>query len=357
MKKYLFVAVCLASLSAEAQRIEVVDTDGNGISYATVLSPEAEHIGITDLDGVLADAKGAKAVTITHVAFKPKEVRLDGKNIRVTLEDADFCLDEITVQPKPYVYVQTYYRLYIYSEKEGIYYYRVGLTDNVYDPQKKKVSASTDHIARAKKSYIKSVIGLVGGLLDELSQIQADKVEDRIKKKGKDIGLTITSIAPGKKRISDNWGTLGYITDDKDAGQRRFSYDIHQMLLHYLEVHGKDKLLAKKEKRDAKKQNRADTDYSIYRIDEDGNYGPEDFVMMESLNSYDKVDDGETDHYINGLQVYAIERAYVTKEELKQRKKDNKMKMTLSNIQQFERKHNIPALSPAIQKAIEGLTK
>ena len=129
------------------------------------------------------------------------------------------------------------------------------------------------------------------------------------------------------------------------------------MLLHYLEVHGKDKLLAKKEKRDAKKQNRADTDYSIYRIDEDGNYGPEDFVMMESLNSYDKVDDGETDHYINGLQVYAIERAYVTKEELKQRKKDNKMKMTLSNIQQFERKHNIPALSPAIQKAIEGLTK
>ena len=90
MKKYLFMAACLVALSAEAQRIEVVDTDGNGISYATVLSPEAEHIGITDLDGVLADAKGAKAVTITHVAFKPKEVRLDGKDIR-SLTVAEWC--------------------------------------------------------------------------------------------------------------------------------------------------------------------------------------------------------------------------------------------------------------------------
>ena len=89
--------------------------------------------------------------------------------------------------------------------------------------------------------------------------------------------------------------------------------------------------------------------------DENGNYGPEDFVMMEDLTNYDVEEDGKTVHSINGMQVYTIERAYVTKEELKLRKKQNKMKMTLQNIKQFEQQHNIPPLPASVQKAIDGL--
>ena len=356
MKKYLFmVAALMVAICARAQKIEVVDSNGNGVPYASVLTPDAEYIGVTSLDGVLADAKGAKSVTISHVAFKPKDVKLDGKDVRIVLEDADFNLEEITVQPKPFIYVQTYFRLYVYSEEDGIIYYRAGLTDNTYDPQKKTVKASTSHVAKAKMGIIKTLLGVLGGMLDKLSQINAEKVEDRLVKKGKDIGLTITEIAPGKKRISDKWGILGYITDDKADGQRRFSYDFHKMFMHYLEAKGESKLLEKAKKRDAKKKNRTETDYCIYQIDEDGNYGPEDFVMMEDLTSYDEVEDGKTNHNINGLQVFTIERAYVTKEELKQRKKAGKMKMNLSNIQQFERQHNIPALPAAVQKAIDKL--
>ena len=66
--------------------------------------------------------------------------------------------------------------------------------------------------------------------------------------------------------------------------------------------------------------------------------------MLEDLTSYDEEEDGKNVHHINGMQVYTIERAYVTKEELKQRKKANKMKMTMQNIKQFERQHNIPPL-------------
>ncbi len=356
MKKFLFLVAILALATvARAQKITVVDSDGNGVSYASVLTPEAEYIGITDLDGVLADAKGAKVVTISHVAFKPKDVKLDGKDVRVVLEDADFNLEEITVEPKPFIYVQTYYRLYVFTEKEGIIYYRAGLTDNTYDPKKKKVTASTSHIAKAKYGIIKTLMGAFGSKLDELSQIKVGKVETRLQNKGKGIGINITDIAPGKKRINDKWGPLGYITDDKESGLRRFSYDSHKVVMHYLEAKGESKLLKKVEQRDAKKQNRTETDYCVYQIDEDGNYGPEDFVMLEDLKSYDEVEDGETDHNIHGLQVFTIERAYVTKEELKQRKKANKMKMNLSNIQQFEQQHNIPALPASVQKAIDKL--
>ena len=356
MKKVLlWMAACMVAISTKAQKIEVVDSDGNAVPYASVLTADAEYIGITDLEGVLADAKGAKSVTISHVAFKPKDVKLNGKDIRITLEDADFNLEEIVVQPKPMVYVQTYFRMYVYSEEDGIIYYRAGLTDNAYNPQTNKVSASTSHIAKAKKAYIKTIVGMFGGLLDQLSQIKPTKLEERILKKGKDIGLTITDLAPGKKRIADKWGTLGYITDDKEAGLRRFSYDFHMIVLHYMEAKGMEKELAKMKKKDEKKKNRTETDYYVYQIDENGNYGPEDFVMLEDLTSYDEEEDGKNVHHINGMQVYTIERAYVTKEELKQRKKANKMKMTMQNIKQFERQHNIPPLPASVQKAIDGM--
>lgn len=356
MKKYLLcLAACLIAIGAKAQKIEVVDTDGNGIPYASILTPDADYIGVTNLEGILSDAKGAKDITVSHVAFKTKRVKLDGKDVRITLEEADFSLEEITVEPKPFIYVQTYYRLYIHNEEDGIIYYRAGLTDNCYDPKKKVVTAKTSHISKAKMAIIKAIVGMLGSALDELSQIKAEKVEDRILKKGKLMGMTITDVAPGKKRIDDKWGTLGYITDDKDSGLRRFSYDFHKLFMHYMEAKGMDKELAKKKKRDEKKKNRTETDYSVYQIDENGNYGPEDFVMMEDLTNYDVEEDGKTVHSINGMQVYTIERAYVTKEELKLRKKQNKMKMTLQNIKQFEQQHNIPPLPASVQKAIDRL--
>lgn len=356
MKKYLLcLAACLIAIGAKAQKIEVVDTDGNGIPYASILTPDADYIGVTNLEGILSDAKGAKDITVSHVAFKTKRVKLDGKDVRITLEEADFSLEEITVEPKPFIYVQTYYRLYIHNEEDGIIYYRAGLTDNCYDPKKKVVTAKTSHISKAKMAIIKAIVGMLGSALDELSQIKAEKVEDRILKKGKLMGMTITDVAPGKKRIDDKWGTLGYITDDKDSGLRRFSYDFHKLFMHYMEAKGMDKELAKKKKRDEKKKNRTETDYSVYQIDENGNYGPEDFVMMEDLTNYDVEEDGKTVHSINGMQVYTIERAYVTKEELKLRKKQNKMKMTLQNIKQFEQQHNIPPLPASVQKAIDEL--
>jgi hypothetical protein len=115
MKKFLLMmaVAMMTALSAQAQKIKVVDGDNNAVSYASVLSPTGEYIGITNLDGELADLKGAKTVTVTHVAFKSKEVKVGGTDQVITLEDADFDLGEISVAPKPLVYVQTYYRMYL----------------------------------------------------------------------------------------------------------------------------------------------------------------------------------------------------------------------------------------------------
>ncbi len=362
MKKILLMAVAamMATISALAQQIQVKNSDGNAVPFASVLTTNAEYIGVTDLDGILSDVKGASEIIVSHVAFKTQQTKVQKTGTQViTLEDADFGLDEITVSPKPLVYVQTYYRMYMYNEKDGIGYYRVGITDNTYDRSKKKVSASTNHVAKAKYGIIKTVLGMFGSFFDKYSEIKAGTFEDRMVEWGKDVKIKFTDEGPGKKRISDFKGTVGYVTDDVSDHLRRFSYNSTLIYLHRLEAKRNSKKLKKKEKREAKKKNKNETDFQLYQIDDNGNYAPEDFIMKENIESWDEEDenDGKSYHNIFCIQVFSTDRAYVTKEELKQRKKANKIKMSYANIQQFERDNGIPAVAPVVQQKLSNLWK
>lgn len=359
MKKLLLIAAVtmMSAMNALAQRIQVIDSDGNPIAYASVLNSKAEYIGITDLEGVVADVKGEKEITISHVAFKPKSLKLGGKDMVVALEDADFDMPEITIQPKPYIYVQTYYRMYFYSSEEGMYYYRAGLTDNAYDTAKKTVKGNTEVLTKAKYAILKTAFGLIGSLMDKYSQISPAKFEKRLQKKCKAANVQFKEVSPGKQVITDYKGTIGSVTDDKADHLRRYSYDSYQLTLHNMEAEGKEKKLRKRLERAEKKMNREESDYYLYRIDDDGNYGPEDLVMLQNMTSWDTKEDDKVEHIIIAMQVFTTDRAYVTKDELNERKKANKMKMNYANIRQFERDHNIPALVPAVQEKLNELWK
>ena len=79
--------------------------------------------------------------------------------------------------------------------------------------------------------------------------------------------------------------------------------------------------------------------------------------MSQVSTSYDR---GKGDHAVPTnilLQVFTVERAYVTKEELKQIKKENQMKMTYQNILEFERRNKIPVLPEVFQKRINEFVK
>ena len=361
MKRLLFLAVAamMATTGVKAQKIRTIDKDGQPVPYVSVMTTDAKYIGITDIDGVLEDVKGADTIAVSHVAYKPKLYKVNGKSGSITLEDADFGLPEIVVKKKPYVYAQTYYRAYFYDDEYGVFYYRAGLTDNVIDRAKKKVSASTSTASKAIYGILKTAFNaLAGGKLDKNSQINMKTHEERIKEKNKDIQVKITDEGNGRKRISDFKGTIGYIVDNKESGQRRFTYDGHKIINHKLEAKGKEKELKKREAEDAKERNREDADYILYRIDEDGHCAPEDFIMSQLMVSFDKDNkEGKSVHNVYCVQVFTTDRAYVDKAELKQLKKENKMKMTYQNIRQFERTHNIPALAPAIQQKLSELWK
>ena len=358
MKKILLMAAVafITILSVNAQKIHTVDKDGQPIPYASISTEAGDIIGTTDLNGILNDVKGAEVVSITHVAYKSKKVKV-GQGSRVTLEDADFDLPEITITKKPLVYVQTYYRM-VYQSEGGnmpVYYYRAGVLNNSYDKKTKKVSTDEDHFSACNMGIFKSVLNTVLNAHIKKLSLKTEKIETRMKQKYKEIGLAFVPDGPLKQRITDKFGTIGSVTDNQGKGERRYSYDTHQLSQHKIQVTGSDKKKAKADKREERQKNRKDQDFTVYLIDEDGNYAPEDFVMQQGAASYD--DEKDNDHVNIMIQVFTVDRAYVTKDELKQLKKEKKMKMTYQNLQQLEHSHNIPALPAELQKRINEIVK
>lgn len=357
MKKILLmVAVAMmTAMSAQAQKLQVVDNDGLPVPYASIASEDGNILGTTDLDGLIADVKGAEVVIITHVAYQSKKVKV-GQGGVVTLDDADFNLPEITVTQKPLVYVQTYYRmLYVDDDTDTpLCYYRSGVLNNSYDRKTKKISIDENHLAASNIGIFKTMLNTaLGPFIKRIAGLKMSKMENRMKQTYKAIGLTFTPNGPGKQIITDKYGTVGTVVDND--GERRYSYETHKLKNHLIQTTGSDKKKAKAEKRDDRKKNRVDQDYTVYVIDDQGNYSPEDFIMAQSASTYDS--DKMGCHVNILLQVFSTDRAYVDKDELKQMKKDNKMKMTYKNLQEFERIHKIPALSEAFQKRIKEIVK
>ena len=351
----MVVAAIMATMSAQAQQLKTVDKDGQPVPYASIANEDGNFIGTTNLDGIIADVKGAEVVSITHVAYQPKKVRV-GQGGVVTLDDADFDLPEITVTKKPLVYVQTYYRmLYVDDDPDmPICYYRTGVLNNSYDRKTMKPNVDEDHLSVCNMGLFKTMLNTVlNPVVKRLTGLKTGKVEDRMKRNYKEVGLTFTPNGPGKQIITDKFGTVGTVTDNES--ERRYSYDLHKLGNHMVQVTGSDKKKAKVEKRNEQKKNREDHDFIVYRFDEQGNYAPEDYVMSQNATSYES---GKYGYHVNILlQVFVTDRAYVTKDELKQIKKENKMKMTYKNLSEFERVHKIPALSETFQKRIKEIMK
>ena len=129
----------MTAFNVHAQRIQVVDNDGNGIPLVSVLTEDGTYIGTTGLDGVLADVKGAAKVAVTHVAYKPQLITVASlQGGLITMEDIGYDLEEIVVKPKPLIYVEVLYRVYVYRN-DSLCYFLSGIMPNAYDIQKKKI--------------------------------------------------------------------------------------------------------------------------------------------------------------------------------------------------------------------------
>ena len=67
MRQLITVMLMLAMLPASAQRIQTVDEKGEPVPYVSVLTTDAQLIGITDFNGVIDDVKGADIIRLKTI--------------------------------------------------------------------------------------------------------------------------------------------------------------------------------------------------------------------------------------------------------------------------------------------------
>ena len=397
MKKILMLAAValMTAVSTLAQRIEVVDAEGNGIPLVSVTTEDGVFVGKTDLNGVLADVKGAQKVGLSHVAYKPQLVTVAelpshqgegqrwGPVRRVTMEEADFGLDEIVVKPKPYIVVEYYVRGFRYIG-DSLRAYGAGIIPVAYDirngykPKTRNVNsmgvyankAPGWHLAEISNKTIEMCNHNKGSMTDKW--VMTKKVQDTY-------GLTVAKdsasrmqngarsdsaeaqpvLAEGKDGanrwlVTNPKGKIGQIVHN--GGRSYATLDAGRMQRYQDEKQGNQKLMKMREEKDY-----AYEYATIYRLpgDDDGDT-PDLARLVMSMHHWEfNSDKGRhRDIYYS----YVVTHYYADEAEFKARSKELNQghpysNMTLEELQAYERQHNIPALSASQLTAIQTLKK
>jgi hypothetical protein len=112
--------------------------------------------------------------------------------------------------------------------------------------------------------------------------------------------------------------------------------------------------------RQLKGREKAEYDYQyseIFNLDEDGDATIADFVMSSHHWEWN----GSKGRMKFIIETYTTEHAYIDAKDFKEKKKELKKKyvapMKLDALEAYATSHGIPALTPTIRRAIEGLKK
>ena len=356
MKKYLvfLTTLLLMTFSAKAQKITVVDTDGNGIHLVTVLTEDGNMIGATDLNGTLLDVKGAKKVVLTHIAYKSKLVDVTSlQNGQVTMEDLDYNLAEIVVMPKPLIYVETYYRVYAFAN-DSLRYYLAGIMPNSYDLEKKKVKSGSYMESFGEFALSKGAAFTWGARAQEFKagRIHKSGAIDILKGgQSRDYYfVTLADEGKGRQRVSNPEGTVGFI--ETEGNEVHMTLDAGKMQMYRNKVLGQDVILKGREK----------TEYNyefneVFHLDEEGNSSIADFVMSSDHWEWN----GGKGRMKFIIETYATEHGYIDAKDFKEKKKELRKKyvakMSIDDLEAYATSHGVPALTPSMRRAIEGLKK
>jgi hypothetical protein len=354
MKKYVvfLTTLLLITLSAKAQKITVVDTDGNGIHLVTVLAEDGTMIGATDLNGTLLDVKGAKKVVLTHIAYKSKLVDVASlQNGQVTMEDLDYNLAEIVVMPKPLIYVETYYRVYAFAN-DSLRYYLAGIMPNSYDLEKKKVKAGSYMESYGEFSISRGAAITWGARAQEFKagKIHKSGAIDILKGgQSRDYYfVTLADEGKGRQRVSNPEGTVGFI--ETEENEVHMTLDAGKMQMYRNKVLGQDVILKGREK--------TEYDYEfneVFNIDEEGNATIADMVMSSDHWEWN----GSKGRMKFIIETYATDHSYIDAKDFKAKKKELRKKyvakMKLDDLEAYATSHGIPALAPSLRRAIEKL--
>ncbi|MBR1712698.1 MAG: hypothetical protein IJ722_04785 [Alloprevotella sp.] len=352
----LAALLLLCSMPLAAQRVRVVDADGDGIALAAVRTSSGVLLGTTDLNGVLEDVKGHQTIYVSHLAYNPRTINVsDLKDGLITMEEREYDFAEAEVKSKEYFYTEVYYRFYGYVN-DSLRCYRAGIVPCAYDLKKKKITEKFGFYSYALFNLkdvtwweVRSADMIRGG-------IRGTPGETLLENGSWKKRYFLEKIPDGKDRwkIVNPRDTVGTLV--RENGFSMITMDAGRAQMYANEQYGEDRLLKR----------RQDKDYTysyseVYRIGEDGGVRHNDFVM--SLNHWEHNGSKGRETYI--VETTVTGTAYMTKDEFKQKRKEldalnsteNMFHMPLSDLEAYERSHNIPVMTDEVRRAVEKITR
>ena len=356
--KLLMIAVVaiMASMNAQAQKIKVVDADGNGIPLVSVLTEDGLIIGTTDLNGELADVNGAAKVALTHVAYKPQLVSVASlRDGSVTMESVDYGLEEVVVKPKPFFYVEYYFRAFSYIN-DSLRVYSAGIIPVGHEIQNKykgKTHGVWSFGGAANKALTWNTQDMEAKAEDAAKDAAAWPLEKQVRESEKFKNYYKVSLEPdGENRwlIRNPEEVLGCLV--YADGFSRVTLDGGKSQIYANKVNGEDKIAKIREDR-----NYTYLYNEVYQLNEDGVAERESFAMEQHHWEYNS----KKGRKVLIIYLYATDKGYLDEKEFKARSKELSKgrtgDMSLDELEEYERTHHIPALAPEQIKAIHELTK
>ena len=248
------------------------------------------------------------------------------------------------ITPKQYIYVETYYRVYVYRN-DSLCYFLTGIMPNAYDPQKKKLEHGSYYHAYAEYAPKLGVAVNWGVRAQRLHAglVQTGGSSDKFLKDK--YYITATEKSPNHKVFSNPKGIVGNRIISN--GQSHLTLDGGKMQMYVNEAKGQTKLLQARQEKGYQYQ------YSLIYIGDDGkDYDVSNFVMRTDHWEYND----KKSHVKFIIETYAVDHAYINKVEWKDKKNELKQKyknaQKLSKLEEYEKQHNIPALAPTVRQAI-----
>lgn len=358
MRKILLIvaAFVMAALSAQAQKIKTLDSDGNAIPLVSILTEDGVLIGTTDISGVLADVKGAEKIAVTHVAYKPQIVKVEElQGGLVVMEAVDYDLKEVVVTPKPYLYLEYYYRAFRYIG-DSLRAYVSGIVPVAFDIKNKykaKLRPIWSYGAFSNKA--KSWHGVhMENMVENWAKKSSHKMAEKWLKeeKGKEkYRASIVADGPNRWRVEIPQQVVGQIVHA--GGQSRVTIDGAKMQMYSNEVHGETKMLKKRKERDYAYQ------YSeIYSLANDDDL-PDLARHIMTMDHWEF--NSSKGREIEIIYIYTTNHAFVDEGEFKARSKslnkDRVGDMTFEELQAYAAEHKIPELAPTLIQVIQELKK
>ena len=264
------------------------------------------------------------------------------------MEDIGYDLAEIVVKPKPLIYVEVFYRVYVYRN-DSLCYFLSGIMPNAYDIQKKKMERGSYYQAHAEHC---NKMGAASTWFVRAQEyhvgIASARSLQNLEQKMKDKYFVAATVDDSTHTTYSNpEGVIGQLV--RTGGQMRITLDAGKMQMYANKAKGETKMLEKREEKGYEYQFT-----TIYDDDTEG-HAVENYMM--DLNHWEYND--KKSHVKFFVESYATDHYYMDEQEWKDKKKsmkeDYSPKMTLDQLDSYATSHNIPALSPSVREAVGKL--